>query len=202
MDRVGSNPSIAHDLNAVSRAALVALCHEVGADPAQIVRPALNAFNAARNRPPVWPGVVRSLRRLKDDWGVRLGAITNGEADATRIAAFGDLFSFSVTAAEAGAAKPNAAPFELAIARAGVPARCIAHVGDDPETDVSGAKAAGMRAILVSGAGVGLRPPSHRALPGTQPLPDLELNSVNDLPSCSELARWCGVHIVEEQSRL
>ena len=67
---------------------------------------------------------------------------------------------------------------------------------------MSGAKAAGMRAVLVSGAGVGLRPLSHRALPGAQAAPDLELPSVNDLPSCSELARWCGVQVAGERSRL
>ncbi|HZO62613.1 MAG TPA: HAD-IA family hydrolase, partial [Gaiellaceae bacterium] len=54
------------------------------------------------------------------------------------------LFSAVVTSAEAGAAKPDPAPFRLALDRLGVePGRAV-HVGDEPE-DEQGSGAAGMR---------------------------------------------------------
>jgi putative hydrolase of the HAD superfamily len=58
-----------------------------------------------------------------------------------------------VTAAEVGVAKPGARPFQVALERLGVdPAACV-HVGDDPATDVAGAHAAGLRALLLDRTG-------------------------------------------------
>ena len=54
------------------------------------------------------------------------------------------LFTAIVTSAEAGAAKPDPAPFRLALDRLGVESGRALHVGDEPE-DEQGARAAGMR---------------------------------------------------------
>jgi len=48
-----------------------------------------------------------------------------------------------------GVGKPERAFFELALENLGLPSREVAMVGDDPELDVGGAQAAGLRAILV-----------------------------------------------------
>ena len=58
-----------------------------------------------------------------------------------------------VTSADVGAAKPDAAMFERALALAGVEPPDAVHVGDSIENDVEGARAAGIRAILVARGG-------------------------------------------------
>ncbi len=71
--------------------------------------------------------------------------------------------------------KPERAFFELALENLGLPAETVAMVGDDPELDIRGAQAAGLRAILVE---------TGRYLPGNEPStrPDLVLESVAQLP--------------------
>jgi putative hydrolase of the HAD superfamily len=54
-----------------------------------------------------------------------------------------------VTSADAGAAKPDAAIFERALELAGVERQGAVHVGDSLDNDVEGARAVGIRAILV-----------------------------------------------------
>jgi putative hydrolase of the HAD superfamily len=54
-----------------------------------------------------------------------------------------------VSSADAGAAKPAAPVFERALALAGVGAHQAVHVGDSLEADVEGARAAGIRPLLL-----------------------------------------------------
>jgi putative hydrolase of the HAD superfamily len=54
-----------------------------------------------------------------------------------------------VTSADAGAAKPDPAVFRRALQLAGVDGRGAVHVGDSLDNDVAGARALGIRAILV-----------------------------------------------------
>ena len=54
-----------------------------------------------------------------------------------------------VTSAEAGAAKPDPAIFGRALELAGERADQSLHVGDSFDKDVAGARAAGVRAVLV-----------------------------------------------------
>jgi putative hydrolase of the HAD superfamily len=58
-----------------------------------------------------------------------------------------------VTSAVAGAAKPAAAVFLRALELAGVDGGHAVHVGDSLENDVSGARAVGIRAVLVQRRG-------------------------------------------------
>lgn len=60
-----------------------------------------------------------------------------------------------------GHAKPDPAIFAIALARAGVGAREVAHVGDMVSTDVAGAQAAGIAAIHLAPSR-GCRDPAHR----------------------------------------
>ena len=66
----------------------------------------------------------------------------------------------SVASAELGAAKPERAIFEHALALAGVGAERAWHVGDDLRDDVEGARAAGIRAVLLARGGS----PARRAV--------------------------------------
>ena len=54
-----------------------------------------------------------------------------------------------VTSADVGAAKPDPALFHRALELAGVPAAGAVHVGDSVENDVEGARAAGIRALML-----------------------------------------------------
>jgi putative hydrolase of the HAD superfamily len=58
-----------------------------------------------------------------------------------------------VTSADAGAAKPDPAVFRKALELAGVDGAGAVHVGDSLDNDVAGARALGIRAILVQREG-------------------------------------------------
>jgi ribonucleotide monophosphatase NagD (HAD superfamily) len=79
-----------------------------------------------------------------------------------------------------GVGKPERAFFELALRALGLPPGAVAMVGDDPELDIGGAQAAGLRAILVE---------TGRYQPGTElpARPDLVLESVAWLPEALEV---------------
>ncbi len=86
---------------------------------------------------------VRSLRAR----GLEVGVVSNWDVGLTeQLEQLGvaSLFTTIATTAEAGAPKPEAAVFRLALGRMGIePARAL-HVGDEPG-DEEGARAAGMR---------------------------------------------------------
>ena len=66
-----------------------------------------------------------------------------------------------VTSAEVGAAKPDPRPFLQGLALAGAAPEEAVHVGDSPENDVAGARAAGVRPLLVARGR--RRPPRSRS---------------------------------------
>lgn len=111
------------------------------------------------------PGVAEGLVRLRraglalacvSNWDVSLGA----HLERAGLAAS---FDAIVSSAEAGAAKPEAAVFHVALARLGIPPERALHVGDGP-SDEEGAAAAGMAfepvpvATLPERLGLGRRP--------------------------------------------
>jgi putative hydrolase of the HAD superfamily len=61
-----------------------------------------------------------------------------------------ELVDAVVTSAEVGVAKPDPEVFHRALALAGVGPEAAVHVGDSPDNDVAGARAAGVRPVLVS----------------------------------------------------
>jgi HAD superfamily hydrolase (TIGR01549 family) len=66
-----------------------------------------------------------------------------------------DLVDEVVTSAGSGASKPDPAIFAAALDRAGCDAPDVIHVGDTTEEDVAGARAAGVRALLIDRDGDG-----------------------------------------------
>ena len=64
-----------------------------------------------------------------------------------------ELVDAVVSSAVVGAAKPDPAPFRRALELAGAAPGDALHVGDSLENDVAGARAAGVRAVLVDRAG-------------------------------------------------
>jgi putative hydrolase of the HAD superfamily len=90
-------------------------------------------------------GVTTSLGRLRAA-GILLGCVGNWDISLEgQLAALGlsNYFATIVTSAEAGAPKPDPAPFRLALDRVGVSPERALHVGDT-EADRNGALAAGL----------------------------------------------------------
>jgi HAD superfamily hydrolase (TIGR01549 family) len=134
-------PEQSHDLTFLRRRALAA--QFLGAGYAESAsEEALEVFLAARNRVEFFDDVRPALERLRTRY--RLFALSNGNADPHRCG-LGAFFDGHVSAIAAGAAKPDARIFAALARMAGVPAEEILHVGDDPITDVVGARQAGMQ---------------------------------------------------------
>jgi putative hydrolase of the HAD superfamily len=94
------------------------------------------------------PGVPEALAGLRAR-GLSLAVVANWDytlSEHLERLGLAHFFATVVTSAEAGAAKPDPAPFLLAVERLGVdPARTV-HVGDE-EADELGAAAAGLRFV-------------------------------------------------------
>ena len=94
--------------------------------------------------------VLDSLHRK----GIRVGIITNGNIHRqSRKLLFADLlgdFEDIIISASTGTAKPSAAIFRLAAQRLGVRVQDCLFVGDNPATDISGAKSAGMDCLWLT----------------------------------------------------
>lgn len=110
-------------------------------------------FSAEAQAYPLIPGMPELLDSLKAT-GVKLGLLSNatsGRLVRKALAERGMLASFDqvLISEELGICKPDPALFKVLLQSLDVPVQSCAMVGDLVETDVAGAKACGMRAILV-----------------------------------------------------
>jgi len=112
-----------------------------------LVEPAYQVFDDARNNVELYPDVLEELEILFSRFTVV--ALTNGNSNLETIG-IRHLFHGVVTAVGAGAAKPDQRIFDVAVREAGVRPEEILHVGDHPNTDVDGARQAGMRTAWVN----------------------------------------------------
>jgi putative hydrolase of the HAD superfamily len=145
-------PESSHDLTFVRTRALLEQFWAAGYAQAQAEAPAgeaMEVFLRARNRVEFYPDAMPALERLSARH--RLFAVSNGNADLVRCG-LGDWFEAHVTAAGAGAAKPDARIFAELIRKAGTAPESILHIGDDPLADVIGARRAGMQAVWLNRA--------------------------------------------------
>jgi putative hydrolase of the HAD superfamily len=97
-----------------------------------------------------FPDVPPALAALRDH---RLLVVSNWDcslADWLGPAGLLEHVDAVVTSAEVGVAKPGRAIFERALELAGVAPGDAVHVGDSLENDVAGARAAGIRPVLVA----------------------------------------------------
>lgn len=120
-------------------------------------------------------GMARAVHRVfrrADHWGVygdvegclhalkgagyALGVVSNWDAGLRELLGGLSLlpyFDVVVSSAAVGCRKPDPAIFELACARLGVSAGECVHVGDRPDADGAGARAAGVRPVVVDRRG-------------------------------------------------
>ncbi len=99
----------------------------------------------------VLPGVPEALQLL-NGLGLRLLVVSNSDGTVERGLAEVGLrshFTAVIDSSVVGFEKPDPRIFEHALERAGVPGRRALHVGDLYHADVTGARAAGVNAVLL-----------------------------------------------------
>jgi putative hydrolase of the HAD superfamily len=103
-----------------------------------------------------YPDAADAMERLRAA-GLAIGVISNWDVslhDALERIGLAPLVDAVATSAESGSSKPDAAIFERAGELLGARPHRILHVGDDPENDVDGARAAHLHAVLLARGGV------------------------------------------------
>jgi putative hydrolase of the HAD superfamily len=159
----------AHDLTFLRRTVLSRIGQVAGYDDSY-VDDAFAVFDEARNDVTLFPEARPALVSLRERFV--LIAVTNGNANLEKIG-IRDLFDGVVSAAMAGAAKPDRPIFDMAVALGGASAEQTLHVGDHPLCDVHGARDAGLRAVWVNRTG--------DEWPDDYHLPDAEVQNVGEL---------------------
>ena len=104
----------------------------------------------------VLDGVGPALERLRDA-GIRLAVVSNSNGTVRQLLArlgFLEHFVVVVDSAEEGVEKPDPRIFQIALERAGAAPGKALHVGDIYHVDVVGARAAGLRVVLLDEAGL------------------------------------------------
>ncbi len=94
---------------------------------------------------------VDVLQRLKGQ-GYQIGVISNLRRDMHELCqnlGMDPYLDFCLTSAEIGVEKPDPAIFVAALERAGVSGPEAVHVGDQPRSDLVGARGAGLHAVLL-----------------------------------------------------
>lgn len=119
----------------------------------------------------LYPDTRPALQRLAASY--RLGLISNGNSRADDYGLSG-YFDFTIHADDCGAAKPEQAFYRAVLARAGVTAAEVLHVGDSLINDVQGAQSVGTRTAWIDRDG--------RDRPDTVH-PDLVIHHLMELPT-------------------
>lgn len=138
------------DIDAEVWARTLAHCGYTGsADPAEMAKV---LFDERLGRFTPFADVLGLLKELVRTYA--LGVVTNGQVDMQRgtlnALGIGSYFKVVAISGEVGAGKPSVEIFAEAARRAGVASREVAHIGDSLESDVAGARAAGMVAIWLN----------------------------------------------------
>ena len=99
----------------------------------------------------VYPEVSPTLERWKQ-LGIELGVLSNFDSRVYSVLQALDLaklFTSVTISTEVGAAKPDPKIFEIGLNKHNCRAEAAWHVGDSLEEDYQGAKAAGLKAVLI-----------------------------------------------------
>ncbi len=96
-----------------------------------------------------FPDATPALRMVGER-GLAMAVVSNGDCSLPgALRSAGIEVGVLVDSATSGAAKPDPAIFELALRRLDVDAAAALHVGDTPELDGEGARAAGIDVVIV-----------------------------------------------------
>lgn len=144
---LAERPDYVHNLTALRRDAMTLALFEAGygePEARALAEGALTEFLHHRNRVEIFPDARAALERLAA--GYRLAALSNGNADLSRIG-LDHLFDTVLSAEKVGRAKPDAAMFRRALHDTGTRAAEALHIGDHVEQDVLAARMHGLRAV-------------------------------------------------------
>lgn len=130
----------------------------------------------------LFPDVTEHLPRYRQH-GLKLGLITNAyqpmwmrDRELATLGLDPALFHCRVSSADVGYLKPHPAVFEHTLRELGVHPDEAVFIGDNPEADVAGAQAVGMRAVLRVNFSA---PPMISGLI----VPDAAINTLHELPT-------------------
>lgn len=104
-----------------------------------------------------FPDAEPALRDLRER-GLKLVVVSNWDISLASVlerCGISPLLDGSISSAEAGSRKPDPAIFSTALEMAGCEPGQVIHVGDTAEEDCEGARAAGIRALLIDREGAG-----------------------------------------------
>jgi len=167
------HPELLHHVSRMRQTVLYELQRQAGYDHSSAeagAEAAFAVFLQERHAVELYEEALAVIQLLHRDY--RLGALTNGNADIYKTDA-GDYFDFAFLAEDIGASKPAPDMFQAAIARSGVPAREIAHVGDSLTHDVMGARDAGLQTVWFN-------PNAEESAAAVKP--DAEIRCLTELP--------------------
>merc|ERR1711990_606485 len=108
-------------------------CSEKGDEAVKLAAKVVRAWRDKRNNPVLFPGAIEALQALRDK-GLKIGTLTDGNADPTAIDGLRDLVDFTCRATEeAGAPKPDRRAFALCEAKANCTPAQLVMVGDNAQ---------------------------------------------------------------------
>lgn len=135
------------DLSLMRRDMLAQLAQQFDYEIEPMVEQGFELFYRLRHDVSFYEDVFPVLDHLQSRY--LLGSISNGNASAG-LTALSDYFHHYINAADVMARKPDPRIFDAFCEQVGVePEQCL-YVGDDPQNDVEGARAAGMQTVWVN----------------------------------------------------
>lgn len=149
---MNSHPQHRHDVTLVRKRVIQRAAETRGVNDSKVWESAFEQFYHARTfhvSEHLFPGAVDAVSRIKR-LGLRIGTLTNGNADVYKVPELAHLVDYHVNPMIAGAAKPHRIPFDMLREKFNVAPDEILHVGDSLESDVRGALNADMRACWVT----------------------------------------------------
>ena len=145
-------------------------------------------WDAYQSSSPPFPDAEATVRALKQQ-GYRLAIVSDSDGTPgmkkKRVDAvpFRSLFEFVVVAGEdTPKVKPSKAPFRLVARKLNLPPEKCAYIGDNPQTDIAGAKAVGMTTILVKRKPYWV-PVDDGDPPATDQRPAFEIKALKEIPA-------------------
>lgn len=163
-------PELAHDLTRLRIRSLELLAEEFALSD-DWIEPAFEVFYEARQRITLFDDVKPVLDELTKDY--QLVSLTNGNADTVKTGV-DHWFDFALNSASVGKLKSEPDIYREIQRLTDIEAWQMVHIGDDPQHDISGAKAAGVHAIWLN------RQQKQWQLQGCEP--DAIISSLYELP--------------------
>lgn len=167
---VNEYPHLAYDMSML-RHKMIEVCLVDAGYPASKADEAYDVFYQARSHVVLYEGTHSVLEALGEQF--KLAVITNGNADLSLIG-LDDKFQHNQRASVDNPPKPDPYMFDACLQAFKVSPEEVAHIGDNPETDVGGGRQVGMRTVWYNQAG-------RLSWPEAQPKADVEVNSLQEL---------------------